>query len=49
MNKILLILRKLGIIRFGSYEWKGKAKDKPIEAIMDNVYDENKDLIKKKI
>jgi len=47
-KKILLILRKLGIIRAGSYSWKGDAKDRPIEAIMDNVYDSKKDLITKK-
>ncbi len=40
-------LHKLGIIRSGSYSWKGSAKDRPIQAIMDNVYDKKKDLVSK--
>lgn len=45
--KFTEILRKLGILRYGSYSWKGKGKDRPIEAIMDDVYDSKKDLIHK--
>lgn len=41
------ILHKLGVVRGGSYKWKGNAKDRPIEAIMDNVYDKEKDLVYK--
>ena len=47
LEKFKLILRKLGILRSGSYSWKGNAKDRPIEAIMDDVYDGEKDLINK--
>jgi hypothetical protein len=45
--KFTTILRKLGILRYGSYSWKGKGKDRPIEAIMDDVYDSKKDLVHK--
>ena len=37
-------LRKLGIFRSGSYKWSGDAKDRPIEAIDDDVMDSKKDL-----
>jgi len=45
MNKILLILHKLGILRSGSYKWNGH--DLPIQAIMDDVYDKKRDLLDK--
>ena len=41
------LLHKLGIIRGGAYKWKGSGKDRPIQAIMDNVYDTEKDLMHK--
>ena len=44
-NKILDVLRKLGIIRFGKAGWSGEAKERKIEMIMDNVFDAKKDLI----
>lgn len=40
------ILRKLGILRFGSKNYSySSGKDMPITAIMDDVYDEKKDLV----
>lgn len=38
IKKIKLILAKLGIFRSGSYTWEGDAKDRPMEAIDDNVF-----------
>jgi len=43
--KFLDILHKLGVVRGGSYSWKGDAKDRPTQAIMGDVYDTEKDLI----
>lgn len=45
--KILDILRKLGIYRSGSYSGTYKLEDRPVEMMMDNVYDAKKDLITK--
>lgn len=43
--KLFDFLRKIGIFRSGSVSWKGSAKDRPVEMIMDGVYDRKKDLI----
>lgn len=45
-QKILAVLRKLGILRFGtkSYTYTS-GKDMPTEAILDDVYDEKKDTV----
>ncbi len=41
-------MRKLGILRFGSYKGTYKnAKDMPSEILMDDVYDAKKDLTTK--
>ena len=40
------MLRKLGILRYGSNSYTyHSAKDMPAAAIMDDVYDEKKDLL----
>lgn len=40
------VLRKLGILRYGSNNYTyHSAKDMPAAAIMDDVYDEKKDLL----
>lgn len=45
MGKFMDILRKLGILRFGSTKASYKnAKDRPAEFMMDDVYDSSKDL-----
>ena len=44
-KKIMSVLRKFGIGRTGIYSRKGDASERPIEAIMDDVYDAKKDLI----
>ena len=42
---IILWLRKLGILRFGSKSYTyTSGKDMPAEALMDDVYDTKKDL-----
>lgn len=43
---IIGLLRKLGILRYGtkSYSYTN-GKDMPAEALLDDVYDENKDLV----
>ena len=39
------MLRKLGILRFGSGKYKFKSgRGMPAEALMDGIYDEKKDL-----
>lgn len=45
--KILDILRKLGIYRSGSFSGTYTAKDRPVEMLMDDVYDAKKDLTTK--
>ena len=49
LQKIIHILRKLGILRYGktSYTYTS-GKDMPARAILDDVYDEEKDLLTKK-
>ena len=49
LQKIIQILRKLGILRYGktSYTYTS-GKDMPTQAILDDVYDEEKDLLTKK-
>lgn len=43
---ILNWLRKLGIVRFGSYKGTYKnGKERPTELMMDGVYDAEKDLV----
>ena len=43
---IIGLLRKLGILRYGTKSYKyTSAKDMPIEALMDDVYDTDKDLV----
>jgi len=45
MNFIEL-LQKLGILRYGTKSYKyTSAKDMPAEALLDDVYDANKDLV----
>lgn len=48
LKQILPLLRKLGIVRYGktSYTYTS-GKDMPATALMDNVYDEKKDLVTK--
>jgi hypothetical protein len=46
-KKIMAVLRKFGLGRSGTYTRKGDANERPIEIIMDGVYDANKDLINK--
>ena len=43
------VLRKLGILRYGTKSYKyTSAKDMPVGALLDDVYDEDKDLVNKK-
>ncbi len=45
-QRLLLILRKLGILRYGAVKYKyTSGKDMPAQAILDDVYDEKKDLL----
>ncbi len=46
--KISAILRKLGLFRSGSVSWQGEASQRPVEALMDDVYDREKDLVQLK-
>ena len=47
-NKIIAIARKLGIWRFGSVSGTyTNAKDRPTGLMMDDVYDDKKDLVTK--
>ena len=39
-------LHKIGVFRSGSVSWRGDASKRPIEAIMDDVYDREKDLVR---
>jgi len=42
----ITLLRKLGILRFGTKNLKFKlGKDMPIEALMDDVFDAEKDIM----
>ncbi len=45
-QRLILILRKLGILRYGTVKYKyTSGKDMPAQAILDDVYDEKKDLL----
>jgi len=45
-QRLILILRKLGILRYGAIKYKyTSGKDMPAQAILDDVYDEKKDLL----
>jgi len=45
-QRLILILRKLGILRYGAVKYKyTSGKDMPARAILDDVYDEKKDLL----
>lgn len=44
----LTLLRKLGIIRYGKKKYTyTSGEDMPVEALMDDVYDPEKDLVAK--
>lgn len=44
--KFIELLQKLGILRYGTKSYKyTSAKDMPAEALLDDVYDANKDLV----
>lgn len=48
LQKIVLIMRKLGILRYGTAKYKyTSGKDMPAPALLDDVYDEKKDLVTK--
>jgi len=38
---------KLGILRFGTFKWKGSGKDRPMEAIDGSVYNSKIDYVNK--
>jgi len=47
-EQILLVLRKLGILRYGAKSHSySSGRDMPARALLDNVYDEEKDLVTK--
>lgn len=47
-ERFILALRKLGILRYGSTTYKyTSGKDMPARALLDDVYDEKKDLVTK--
>ena len=46
LDQILLVLRKLGILRYGAQAGVyTSAADRPSSLMMDGVYDEKKDLV----
>lgn len=46
MQRFILVLRKLGILRYGTKSYRyTSGKDMPAQAILDDVYDEEKDLV----
>ena len=48
-ERLVFVLRKLGILRYGSTTYKyTSGKDMPARALLDDVYDEKKDLVTKK-
>jgi hypothetical protein len=48
-KKALSLVRKLGILRYGTTTYKyTSGKDMPAQALFDDVYDEEKDLVTKK-
>ena len=47
-SQLIVILRKIGVLRFGVKSYKyTSAKDMPAEALLDDVYDADKDLLTK--
>jgi hypothetical protein len=49
IQRFVLVLRKLGILRYGVKTYKyTSGKDMPARALLDDVYDEEKDLVTKK-
>ncbi len=45
-QKLILISRKLGILRYGTKKYRyTSGKDMPAEALLDDVYDADKDLV----
>ena len=47
-NWFVNALRKLGILRYGKITYKyTSGKDMPAHAVLDDVYDEKKDLVTK--
>ncbi len=47
-RRFILLLRKLGILRYGVKTYKyTSGKDMPAKALLDDVYDEEKDLMTK--
>ncbi len=48
LHRFILGLRKIGILRYGIKSYKfNSAKGMPAQAILDDVYDEEKDLVSK--
>jgi hypothetical protein len=46
MSNFIDVLRKLGIVRTGTSSWSGKAKNRKIEMIMNDVQNSKKDLVR---
>lgn len=47
-SQLILVLRKIGVLRYGVKSYKyTSAKDLPAEALLDDVYDADKDLLTK--
>ena len=44
-DKLILWLRKLGILRYGTYSYTFKGWGLPIQSVMDDVIDPEKDLM----
>lgn len=48
LERLVLVMRKLGILRYGTKSYKyTSGKDMPARALLDDVYDEEKDLVNK--
>ena len=48
LERLVLIMRKLGILRYGTKSYKyTSGKDMQARALLDDVYDEEKDLVNK--
>jgi len=46
LQRLILVLRKLGILRYGTKSYKyTSGKDMPAEALLDDVYDADKNLV----
>ena len=49
LQRFVLFLRKVGILRYGSKTYSyTSGRDMPSQALLDDVYDESKDLVGKK-